>query len=46
MANGVYALMHTMEPPFPHPPIQLRPAQAQRHELTAGDYAVLAARKR
>jgi hypothetical protein len=41
MSNGVDPLMHTMEAPPPHPPIDLGRAQAKRDELSSLHYAML-----
>jgi hypothetical protein len=45
MANGVHTLMHTMEPPPPYPPFDLRNAQPQRTELSASNHTVLPSRE-
>ena len=45
MANGVHPLMHAMEPPPPHPPIDLGRAQAKRDELSALHHPMLSPRQ-
>jgi hypothetical protein len=39
--DGVHALMHTMESPPFYPPINLRPAQTKRRELSARYHPML-----
>ena len=41
IANHVYAVMHTMKPPLPHPPIDRVIAKPQRPELSALDDSML-----
>ena len=45
MANGVDPLMHAMELPPSHPPIDLGRAQAKRDELTALHHPMLPPRQ-
>ena len=45
MTNGVHPLMHAMETPPPHPPIDLGRAQAKPNQLSALYYPVLAPRQ-
>ena len=45
IGHYVHALMHTVEPPPPHPPIDRVIAQPERPELSAADNPVLPPRK-
>jgi len=45
MANGVHPLMYAMQPPPPHPPIDLGRAQAKPDVLAALHHPMLPPRK-
>jgi hypothetical protein len=45
MANGVRTTVNAVQPSFPDSPIDGVRAQPERHELPAGDNAVLPPRK-